>query len=282
MVGRVIGRSRVAASAEPNRPIGRQAGHGRFLRGWPDAGDPMHSSVRTLAAGGLGALIVAVAAMSAHAGPAAAAPTASDPATHTISVSGTGKVTVVPDVARVNLGVTMNQPTVKAARASAAQSMTEIIAAIKALGVADADIQTTGLSLYPQYANGSTTRIAGYTISEQVQVTIRDLDKAGDVVDAATAQGANAVNGISFESGDPVKAQDDARAAAVAAAKVSAQAMAKAGDVSLGGVVSITDASPTSPIWYAPAAGAMKDLATPVQPGTQDLTATVTVVFAID
>src|SRR6476469_441118 len=136
----------------------------------------MHSSVRTLAAGGLGALIVAVAAMSAHAGPAAAAPTASDPATHTISVNGTGKVTVVPDVARVNLGVTMNQPTVKAARASAAQSMRDIIAAIKALGVADADIQTTGLSLYPQYANGSTTRIAGYTISEQVQVTIRDLE----------------------------------------------------------------------------------------------------------
>ena len=80
---------------------------------------------------------------------------------------------------------------------------------------------------------------------------MRDLDKAGDVVDAATAKGANDVNGISFESGDPVKAQDDARAAAVAAARTSAQAMAAAGNVSLGGVVSITDASPISPIWYA-------------------------------
>jgi len=171
---------------------------------------------------------------------------------------------------------------VKAVREAGAKAMTDVIAALKGLGVADADIKTTDISLYPQYGNGSPQKIVGYQMNEQVLVTVRDLDKAGDVVDAATAQGANAVNGISFESGDPVKAQDDARAAAVAAAKVSAQAMAKAGDVSLGGVVSITDASPTSPIWYAPAAGAMKDLATPVQPGTQDLTATVTVVFAID
>lgn len=246
----------------------------------------MHSSVRTLAAGGLGALVVAVAAMSAHAGPAAAAPTTSDPATHTISVSGTGKVTVIPDVARVNLGVTITQPSVKAARASAAQAMTDIVAAIKALGIADADIQTTGLSLYPQYANGSPTRVAGYTISEQVQVTIRDLDKAGDVVDTATAKGATDVNGISFELDDPVKAQNDARAAAVTAARASAQAMASAASVTLGAVVSITDSSPASPIYYgyggfkgAPVAA---DVATPVQPGTQDLSAMVTVVFEID
>jgi uncharacterized protein YggE len=245
----------------------------------------MHSSVRTLAAGGLGALIVAVAAMSAHAGPAAAAPTASDPATHTISVSGTGKVTVVPDVARVNLGVTMNQPTVKAARASAAQSMTEIIAAIKALGVADADIQTTGLSLYPQYANGSTTRIAGYTISEQVQVTIRDLDKAGDVVDAATAKGATDVNGISFELADPAKTMNDARAAAITAARASAQAMASAGNVNLGAIVSMTDASVAQPypVYFGNAAGAAPDAAvkTPVQVGTQDVSVVIQVVFAI-
>ena len=245
----------------------------------------MHSSVRTLAAGGLGALIVAVAAMSAHAGPAAAAPTASDPATHTISVSGTGKVTVVPDVARVNLGVTMHQPTVKAARASAAQSMRDIIAAIKALGVADADIQTTGLSLYPQYANGSTTRIAGYTISEQVQVTIRDLDKAGDVVDAATAKGATDVNGISFELADPAKTMNDARAAAISAARASAQAMASAGNVNLGAIVSMTDASVAQPypVYFGNAAGAAPDAAvkTPVQVGTQDVSVVIQVVFAI-
>ena len=86
-----------------------------------------------------------------------------------------------------------------------------------------------------------------------------------------------------FESSDPVKAQKDARAAAVAAARTSAEAMASAGNVSLGGVVSITDASHIPPIWYGGArGGAVNDGATPVQPGTQDLTATVTVVFAIN
>ena len=195
-----------------------------------------------------------------------------------------GKVTVVPDVARVNLGVTVTKPTVKAVREAGAKSMTDIIAALKALGIADADIKTTNLSLYPQYGSGSTPKIVGYQISEQIQVTVRDLDKAGDVVDTATAKGATDVNGIAFEVADPVKAQNDARAAAVAAARASAAAMATAGKVSLGAVISITDSTPPSPIFYgygASKAAPSADTATPVQPGTQDLSAMVTVVFEI-
>ena len=141
----------------------------------------------------------------------------------------------MPDVARINLGVTATKSTVKAAREAGAKAMTDIIAALKGLGIADADIQTTNISLYPQYGNGSTPKVVGYQISEQVEVTVRDLDKAGDAVDAATANGATDVNGISFELADPVKAQNDARAAAVEAARVSAQAMASAGHVTLGG-----------------------------------------------
>ena len=240
----------------------------------------MSQSIRTLGAGALGALIVAVAALTAQAGPAAAAPVnAGDPA-NTITVSASGKVTVVPDVARVNLGVTINKSTVKAARSAAAAAMTNIIAAIKALGVADADIRTVGLNLYPQYANGSSTKIAGYTISEQLQITIRDLDKAGDVVDAATAKGATDVNGISFELADPEKAMNDARASAVTTARASAQAMASAGQVTLGKVVAITDLSPATPIYYG-AERAFDALATPVKPGTQDVAVSVTVIFAI-
>jgi uncharacterized protein len=243
----------------------------------------MSSTLRTLGAGALGALIVAVAVLAFRPGPVVGAPaTDTTPAQHTITVSGSGKVTIVPDVARITLGVTVTKPSVKVVREAGATVMNDIIAAVKALGVAEADIQTTNLSLYPQYGTGSSPKIVGYQISEQIQVTVRDLDKAGDVVDAATAKGANNVNGVSFESGDPVKAQNDARAAAVAAARTSAKAMADAGNVSLGAVISITDASPVSPIWYAaPNAGALNDLATPVQPGTQDLTATVTVVFSI-
>ncbi|HLO35697.1 MAG TPA: SIMPL domain-containing protein [Candidatus Deferrimicrobium sp.] len=243
----------------------------------------MFQSARTLGAGALGALIVAIAAMTVHAGPSAAAPVAaSDPAPHTITVSASGKVTIVPDVARVTLGVTITKPTVKAARSAAAESMTAIIAAAKRLGVADADIQTVGLSLYPQYANGSSTRIAGYAINELISITIRDLDVAGDVVDAATAKGATTVNGISFELADPAKAMNDARAAAITAAQVSAQAMAAAGHISLGAVVSMTDSTSVTPVYYGAArAAALDAVGTPIQVGTQDITATVTVVFAI-
>jgi uncharacterized protein YggE len=243
----------------------------------------MSQSFRTFGAGALGALTVAVSALTVRGGPASAAPVStSDPATHTISVSATGKVTIVPDVARVNLGVTITKPTVKAARSAAASVMTNIIAAVKAQGIADADIQTVGLNLYPQYANGSSTRIAGYSISNQIQITIRDLDKAGDVVDTATAKGATEVNGISFELADPAKAMNDARASAVAAAQASAQAMATAGHVTLGSVVSISDTNPATPIYYGAARLApVGSVPTPVQVGTQDVSVLLTVVFEI-
>jgi hypothetical protein len=233
----------------------------------------------------LGGLIVAVAALSVRPGPVAGAPTnGTEIALHTLTVQGNGKVTVVPDVARVYLGVTLTKPTVKEARNAAAQVMTDVIAAIKGLGIADKDIQTTGLNLSARYAENSSTKIVGYIISEQVQVTVRDLDKAGDVVDSATARGATDVNGISFEVSDPAKALDEARAAAIVAARTSAQAMASAAHVTLGAVVSITDGSAPTPIYYGYAAGAAPtaDVKTPVQPGTQDISAAVTVVFELD
>jgi hypothetical protein len=244
----------------------------------------MSQSLRTIGAAAAGALIVAVVALSIRPGPVAGAPTTgTEPALHTLTVSGSGKITVVPDVARVYLGVSLTKPTVKEARDAAASAMTEILAAIKALNIADADIRTTGLNLSARYANGSSTRIVGYAISEQVQVTVRDLDKAGDVIDVATANGATDVNGISFEVADPAKAQDDARAAAVVAARTSAVAMASAANVTLGAVVSISDASAPSPIYYGATVGApMADLKTPVQPGTQDVFAQVTLVFELD
>jgi uncharacterized protein YggE len=246
----------------------------------------MSQTLRTLGAVALGALVVAVAALSVKPAPVVGAP--SDPGTlpaRTITVSGTGKVTVVPDVARVNLGVTLTKTTVKAAREAAAEAMTSIIGGLKSLGIAEADIVTSGLNLYPQYANGSTSRITGYQVSEQLQVTVRDLDKAGDAVDIAIAKGATDVSGISFDVSEPAKVQDNARAAAVSAARTSAQALAAAGNVTLGAVVTISDETPQF-VGYNVMAGARaaapSDTATPVQPGTQDVTEAVTVVFAIN
>ena len=243
----------------------------------------MTQSIRTIGAGVLGALVVAVAALAANAGPAAGAPggITSAVAANTISVSASAKVSLTPDVARVSLGVTITKPTVKAARAAAAAAMTSVLAAVKSLGIADSDIQTVGLSLSPQYATGSSTKIVGYTVGNQIQVTVRDLDKADDVVDTAVAKGATDMNGISFDIADPAKALNDARVKAIAEAQVSAAAMASAAHVTLGAVVSITDTSPASPVYYGALLRSAADAATPIQAGSQDVSATVTVVFAI-
>jgi uncharacterized protein len=246
----------------------------------------MSQPFRTAGAVAIGALIVAIVALALRPAPVAGAPTTTDtPAIHTISVSANGSVTVVPDIAHVGVGVTITKPTVKGAREAAAKSMTAIIDAIRALGIDEKDIKTVGLNLYPQYSNGSPAKVVGYQISEQLQVTVRDLDKVGDVVDSATAKGATDVSGISFDVADPAKATDAARAAAVEAAKASAQAMASAAGVNLGGVVSISEAQVSYPFPYASEGAARlgaADTATPVQPGTQDVQAMVTVVFEID
>jgi uncharacterized protein len=242
----------------------------------------MSQPIRTAGALALGALIVAVAALAIRPGPTAGAPTTDgEPALHTITVTGSGSVTRVPDVARVNVGVSVTKATVKGARDAAGKSMQAIIAAIKAMGIDEKDIKTTSIDLSPQYSNTG-TKITGYRMSEQLQITVRDLDKAGDVVDTATSKGATEVNGLWFEVGDPASAMDEARAAAIAQARTSAQKMASAAGVSIGAVVSISESSLSSPgpYYYGEAARDAAAL-TPVERGTQDVQATVTVVFEI-
>jgi uncharacterized protein YggE len=243
----------------------------------------MPRSVQTAGTLALGALIVAVAALAMRPGPAVGAPaTNGEPPLNTITVTGIGAVTRIPDVARVSVGVGVTKSTVKAARDAAGKSMTAIIAAIKALGIDEKDIKTTSIDLSPQYSNSSTPKIVGYRMSEQLQITVRDLDKAGDVVDTATAKGATEVNGLWFEVGDPTSALDEARGAAITQARTSAQKMASAAGVSLGGVVSISEsvASSPGPYYYGEAARDAAAL-TPVERGTQDVQATVMVVFQI-
>src|SRR5205814_9896611 len=158
------------------------------------------------------------------------------------------------------------------------------VAAAKKQGVDERDIQTTNINLYPNYASGSQARIVGYSMTEEVRISVHDIDKAGAVIDGATAAHANTVDGIAFDIADPAAAQDQARVVAVGAARTRADAMAKAAGVSLGGVLSISDVSIASPAPYPVtlrAFAAAADKATPVLPGTQDLDAQVTVVFEI-
>ena len=107
---------------------------------------------------------------------------------HTISVSGTGRVILAPDVADLRIGVSVQRATVRAARADAAKVMTAVIAALKKVGLADADVQTSGITLQPQYdySNGAAPRLIGYQFSNSLTVTVRKLDVLGVAPDEVT------------------------------------------------------------------------------------------------
>jgi hypothetical protein len=209
----------------------------------------------------------------------------STPPEHTISVTGTGKVLVSPDIADLRLGVQVTKSTVKAARAQAAAAMTKVIAALKKLGIADQDIQTTTLALQPVYAypaNGA-PKLTGYTLSNAVAVKIRDLDKIGDAIDDSLAAGATTMDGVTFQVEDPAKAQEQARKDAMAQAKAEADTLASAAGVRITSVQSITETSQpiVYPVPYAGEAARAADGSTPIQTGTNEIAVTVAVVYVI-
>jgi uncharacterized protein YggE len=243
--------------------------------------------VRWAAAGVLAGLLTAILA-----GPALAPRPilATDPAAaveHTISVTGTGRVLLTPDIADLRLGVTTTAKTVNEARAANATSMTAVISALKGLGIAERDIQTTTLSLGPVYdypTNGSQPRLTGYTLTNSVAVTIRDLEVAGDVIDGTMAAGATTLDSITFRVADQTAAEKEARQAAMTEAKAKAQTLAAAADVSIDGVASISEtvAPIPYPVYYGAMAGAaVRDAATPVEAGTNEVSVTIAVVYVI-
>jgi len=238
-------------------------------------------------AGGLAAGLLVAAVASPLFGPRTLL--ATDPAAgteHTISVSGTGSILIDPDIADLRLGVTVQSPTVKEARDANAEAMNKVIAALKKLGIADADIQTTTLSLSPVYdykPDGGTPRVTGYNLSNAVAVTIRDLDKISDAIDDSLAAGATSMDGISFRVSDQAAAEKQAREAAMSEAKSKAQTLASAAGVSITGVASISETvSPTPyPIYYGARDVAAAEAPTPVQAGTNEVSVTVAVVYTI-
>lgn len=212
----------------------------------------------------------------------------SAPPEHTISVTGTGRIVVSPDIADLRLGVSATKPTVKAARAAAAQSMTRVLAALTKLGIADRDIQTAVLSLQPNYDYSSSAnppRLNGYTLSNGIAVTVRDLDKVGDAIDDTLAAGATSLDGVAFRVADPASAEQRARSEAMAQAKAKADTVALAAGVSIAGIASISETAAPAPypIYYGAdrAAAIARDVATPVQPGTNEVIVTVSVSYLI-
>ena len=206
---------------------------------------------------------------------------------HTISVSGSGKVVVTPDMATVRLGVVIERETAKQAREAAAERMSNVIAALKKLGIKDEDIATGMISLGPvyDYSVSGNARIRGYQLSNLVTVTVRDLTKVSDVLDDTVIVGATTVDGISFDIADRTAAEAKAREAAVKDAKAKAQTLADGVGAHISGVAQMSE-SVSTPVWYdkgfAPSAGADGAAQTPVMPGSQDVVITVQVSFLID
>jgi hypothetical protein len=203
---------------------------------------------------------------------------------HVITVSGTGVVSVAPDVADVMLGVSVTRPTAKEARAAAATGMQAVIASIKKNGVADKDVVTVNVSLNPVYDyTGSSRRLTGYEFSNTVKATVRDLDKVPAVIDDAVAGGATVVYGISFRLDNPTTVETKAREQAMADARSKADILARTAGVSIKGVATISETtSSNTPYYYAPsAADGVKEASTPIQTGTTDIRVQITVAYLI-
>jgi uncharacterized protein YggE len=201
-----------------------------------------------------------------------------------IVVIGEGTVSAAPDYAEVNGGVTTHGKSVKEASDANSKLMAAITSALKDAGIAQKDIQTSRFSIQPLYTSAdahSESKLTGYSVSNQVNVTIRDIGKVGDMLDRLVGAGVTNVGNIAFLHTDPSKLLDQAREAAVADAKRKAEIYAKASGIALGRVVWITeDAGYAPPMPMMRMAAAALGQSVPISAGEDTLQARITVGFA--
>jgi uncharacterized protein YggE len=183
----------------------------------------------------------------------------------------------VPDRAELSFGVESQGQTAKAALAANAAEMRRVIAAVKAAG--GAGVRTQSVSLSPRYDEQN--QVQGFVATNSVSATIKEIAKAGALIDAAVDAGANQVYGPSLSRGDQGELYRDALKAAVADARASAEALAAASNLALGRITAIVEGGGSVPQPYAVADKAMEAGSTPIEPGTQQTTATVSVTFAV-
>jgi uncharacterized protein len=264
----------------------------------------LNPAVRSVAVGVAAALIVVAAYAWGHGGKAAAAPVVTGPAVPAaapasaapsglpsgggISVSGTGQVTGTPNLLRLDSSINVTRPTVTAAMQDANTAMAAVQQTLKSDGVAAADLQTSGLSVQPNYtyANNS-QRLTGYQVSENLSVVLRDLSKAGSIISDAAQVGGDAlqVGGATLDIDQDDALIASARQAAFADALAKAKTYAEAAGRTLGAVTSISESTDSQPVTFdyaaaAPAASAPAPV--PIQAGSQDVTVNVAVTWALN
>jgi hypothetical protein len=208
---------------------------------------------------------------------------------NTISVSGEGKVTAIPDIATIDLGTTTERQSVAAAQKENTRIMNELNAKLSGFGVDKKDVQTTNYNIYPayDYIDGR-SKLRGYTVSQNVRVKVRDLDKLGDIIGAAGETGANQVGGISFTVDEPEQLRQEARIEALENAKMKADALARVVGVKLRRVVSFEESGgglPPTPRYYAlekADLGLGYGGAPEIEAGSTEITVTATVTYEIE
>jgi uncharacterized protein YggE len=235
--------------------------------------------------------LILAAILAASALPLAPASAQTQPATIVLNgtrldVVATGEVSRVPDIARITAGVVA--PTATAALAENATRMASVRAALKRAGIADRDIQTSSINLYPDYrqdAQGNNPQIVGYRAGNEVSVRFRDIAATGRILDALVAQGANQINGPMLAIDKPEAALDEARTLALANARARAELYARALGKKVGRILSISEAGAN----YAPPAIMMRQAAvgnaadsTSVDPGEQSVAIGLSVSFELE
>jgi uncharacterized protein YggE len=203
-----------------------------------------------------------------------------------LSVSAHAEATRVPDVASLSTGVVTQAADANAAMQANAAQMDRVMAAIRAAGIAERDIQTSGINLNPQYryVENQPPSITGYQASNTVSLKVRDIGKLGKVLDALVASGANQVNGPSFEVDKPEAAYDEARRAALANAQGRAKMYADALGLRVRRIVSISEGGgfqPPMPMMAMARAEKGQAYDTAVSPGETTLSANLDVVFEL-
>lgn len=207
----------------------------------------------------------------------------------TIDVSADETVKAAPDMAMISAGVMTNNARADIAMQDNAKKMTAVMAALKAAGIADKDVQTAGISIYPQYRyeRDEAPQVTGYQASNTVNVVLRDMKNIGPVLDALVSQGVNQLNGPEFSIEKPDALLDDARAKAVQKARARAEVLAKAAGVKVKRVLSISENAsfsppPMRPMMAKASFSSMDAAPTPVAAGEVGLSVTVNLRYEIE
>ncbi|QWG18653.1 SIMPL domain-containing protein [Bradyrhizobium sediminis] len=211
-----------------------------------------------------------------------AAPALAETAPPAITVTGEATVSVPPDLAQVDGGVTSEAKTAREASEANNAAMSKVLLALKAANIQEKDIQTSRLSLQPQYApnRAGPSAVVGYRASNRVTIKVRDVSKVAGAIDTLVGAGANEIGGINFMVSQASKLLDEAREKAVADARRKAEIYARAAGVTLGAPLSISEEGNAPPVPYRRMAAGMV-AATPVAQGEETLSVTVSVSWAI-